>query len=122
MVQHVADWVVPFLHSQHSPPPPSHKLFHIPPSPPHLLLSLTCTTVRGNYHHHQIVRPPVLEQGHTQSNVYPSCSIYVHFSNVYFFCSIYDSTYTFSPVRLINNIVIIVFINLFLLCGFHELK
>ena len=33
LVQHVADWVVPFLSSQHSPPPPL-EFFPAPPPPP----------------------------------------------------------------------------------------
>ena len=52
MVQHVADWVAPFLRSQHSPPPPL-EFFHTPISP-HPSPSPTYTRVRGNHHHHEI--------------------------------------------------------------------
>ena len=47
MVQHLADWVIPFLRSQYSPPPPPFEFFpsvlslHLPPP--------TCTGVKGNH-------------------------------------------------------------------------
>ena len=44
VVQNVADWVVPFLRSQHFPHLPL-KLFHTLPS------ILKCTKIMNNHHH-----------------------------------------------------------------------
>ena len=56
IVQHVTDWVAPFPRSLSSilSLPTNSSIF--PLHLPSLLLSLMCTRVKGNYHHHDCER------------------------------------------------------------------
>ena len=65
MVRHLADWVAPFPHIQHSSPPPL-KFLYTPSSPPHFLI-LTCTKVRGNHHHHIEYRAYIIINNYHES-------------------------------------------------------